>query len=111
MLHLQTLPWQFWYVLILREPVGVVGLVLPWNFPLLMLSWKIAPALAMGNTVVLKPAEFTPATAILFAEMCSEVGLPPGVLNVVLGDHKAGQALAAHKGIGKLAFTGSMTCR
>ena len=89
------------------RPIGVVGQIIPWNFPLLMLAWKVAPALAMGNTVVLKPAEFTPATAVLFAEMCSEVGLPPGVLNVVLGDHKAGQALAAHKGIGKLAFTGS----
>ena len=89
------------------RPIGVVGQIIPWNFPLLMLAWKIAPALAMGNTVVLKPAEFTPATAILFAEMCSDVGLPPGVLNIVLGDHKAGQALAAHKGIGKLAFTGS----
>ena len=89
------------------RPIGVVGQIIPWNFPLLMLAWKIAPALAMGNTVVLKPAEFTPATAVLFAEMCSEIGLPPGVLNVVLGDHKAGQALAAHKGIGKLAFTGS----
>ena len=89
------------------RPIGVVGQIIPWNFPLLMLAWKVAPALAMGNTVVLKPAEFTPATAVLFAEMCSEVGLPPGVFNVVLGDHKAGQALAAHKGIGKLAFTGS----
>jgi aldehyde dehydrogenase (NAD+) len=90
-----------------HRPIGVVGQIIPWNFPLLMLAWKVAPALAMGNTVVLKPAEFTPATAVLFAEMCREVGLPPGVLNIVLGDHKAGQALAVHPGIGKLAFTGS----
>jgi len=89
------------------RPIGVVGQIIPWNFPLLMLAWKVAPALAMGNTVVLKPAEFTPVTAVRFAELCSEIGLPPGVLNIVLGDHKAGQALAAHPGIGKLAFTGS----
>jgi len=74
---------------------------------LLMLAWKVAPALAMGNTVVLKPAEFTPSTAVLFAEMCSEIGLPHGVFNLVLGDHKAGEALTHHPEIGKLAFTGS----
>jgi aldehyde dehydrogenase (NAD+) len=89
------------------RPIGVVGQIIPWNFPLLMLAWKVAPALAMGNTVVLKPAEFTSATAVLFAEMCSEIGLPHGVLNVVLGDHKAGQALTQHPEVGKLAFTGS----
>ncbi len=89
------------------RPIGVVGQIIPWNFPLLMLAWKVAPALAMGNTVVLKPAEFTPATAVLFAEMCAEVGLPRGVFNVVLGDHKAGQALVNHAGVGKIAFTGS----
>jgi aldehyde dehydrogenase (NAD+) len=89
------------------RPIGVVGQIIPWNFPLLMLAWKVAPALAMGNTVVLKPAEFTSSTAVLFAEMCSEVGLPPGVFNLVLGDHKAGEALTNHKEIGKLAFTGS----
>jgi aldehyde dehydrogenase (NAD+) len=89
------------------RPIGVVGQIIPWNFPLLMLAWKVAPALAMGNTVVLKPAEFTSTTAILFADMCREIGLPPGVFNVVLGDHKAGQALTNHPGIGKLAFTGS----
>ena len=87
--------------------IGVVGQIIPWNFPMLMLAWKVAPALAMGNTVVLKPAEFTSATAVLFAQMCSEIGLPPGVFNLVLGDHKAGQALSVHPGIGKLAFTGS----
>jgi aldehyde dehydrogenase (NAD+) len=89
------------------RPIGVVGQIIPWNFPLLMLAWKVAPALAMGNTVVLKPAEFTSATAVLFAEMCREVGLPPGVFNLVLGDRKAGEALSHHRGIGKLAFTGS----
>ncbi len=87
--------------------IGVVGQIIPWNFPLLMLAWKVAPALAMGNTVVLKPAEFTSATAVLFAELCRDIGLPPGVFNLVLGDHKAGQCLAEHPGIGKLAFTGS----
>jgi len=89
------------------QPLGVIGQIIPWNFPLLMLSWKVAPALAMGNTVVLKPAEFTSATAVLFAEMCSEIGLPAGVFNLVLGDHKAGEAITQHSGIAKLAFTGS----
>jgi aldehyde dehydrogenase (NAD+) len=89
------------------QPLGVVGQIIPWNFPLLMLSWKVAPALAMGNTVVMKPAEFTSGTAVLFAEMCQEIGLPPGVFNLVLGDHKAGQALVNHDDVAKLAFTGS----
>ena len=89
------------------RPIGVVGQIIPWNFPLLMLAWKVAPALAMGNTVVLKPAEYTPATAVLFAEMCREIGLPRGVFNLVLGDHKAGEALTQHPEVGKLAFTGS----
>jgi aldehyde dehydrogenase (NAD+) len=89
------------------RPIGVIGQIIPWNFPLLMLAWKVAPALAMGNTVVLKPAEFTSSTAVLFAEMCREVGLPPGVFNLVLGDHKAGEALTNHQEVGKLAFTGS----
>ena len=89
------------------RPIGVVGQIIPWNFPLLMLAWKVAPALAMGNTVVLKPAEYTSATAILFAELCSEIGLPRGVFNVVLGDHKAGEALVNHSEVGKIAFTGS----
>ncbi|MEJ8566594.1 aldehyde dehydrogenase family protein [Elongatibacter sediminis] len=87
--------------------VGVVGQIIPWNFPMLMLAWKVAPALAMGNTVVLKPAEFTSATAVLFAAMCDEIGLPPGVFNLVLGDHKAGEALTVHDDVSKLAFTGS----
>ncbi|MGE0552503.1 MAG: aldehyde dehydrogenase family protein [Gemmatimonadales bacterium] len=89
------------------EPVGVVGQIIPWNFPLLMLAWKIAPALAMGNTVVLKPAEFTPLTALLFAELCCEVGLPAGVVNVVTGDGRTGEALVAHPDVDKIAFTGS----
>ncbi len=87
--------------------IGVVAQIIPWNFPLLMLAWKVAPALAMGNTVVLKPAEFTSSTAVLFAQMCKEIGLPRGVFNLVLGDHKAGQAMTTHPGVGKLAFTGS----
>lgn len=88
-------------------PVGVVGQIIPWNFPLLMLSWKIAPALAMGNTVVLKPAEFTPLTSLLFGELCVEAGLPPGVVNVVTGDGATGAALVAHPDVDKIAFTGS----
>jgi aldehyde dehydrogenase (NAD+) len=88
-------------------PVGVVGQIIPWNFPLLMLAWKIAPALAMGNTVVMKPAEFTPLTALLFAEICRECGLPDGVVNVITGDGKTGAALVAHPDVDKIAFTGS----
>ncbi|MCB9566665.1 MAG: aldehyde dehydrogenase family protein [Myxococcales bacterium] len=90
-----------------QVPVGVVGQVIPWNFPLLMLAWKIAPALAMGNTVVLKPAEFTSLTAIAFAELCDEVGLPPGVVNVITGDGRTGAAITKHPGVDKVAFTGS----
>ena len=89
------------------EPVGVVGQVIPWNFPLLMLAWKVAPALAAGNTVVLKPAEYTPLTALLFAEVAHATGLPPGVLNIVTGDGETGAALVRHPGIDKVAFTGS----
>jgi aldehyde dehydrogenase (NAD+) len=88
-------------------PVGVVGQIIPWNFPMLMLAWKIAPALAMGNTVVLKPAEFTPLTALLFGELCQEAGLPAGVVNVVTGDGTTGAALVAHPDVDKIAFTGS----
>ena len=90
-----------------RVPVGVVGQIIPWNFPLLMLAWKIAPALATGNTVVLKPAEFTSLTALRFAELCDEVGLPPGVVNIITGDGRTGEALVAHPGVDKIAFTGS----
>ena len=89
------------------EPYGVVGQIIPWNFPLLMLSWKVAPALATGNTVVLKPAETTPLTALLFAELCEEVGLPDGVFNLVTGDGSTGSHLVNHKDIKKIAFTGS----
>ena len=90
-----------------RVPVGVIGQIIPWNFPLLMLAWKIAPALAMGNTVVLKPAEFTSLTALRFAGLCQEIGLPPGVVNIVTGDGRAGEALVAHPDVDKIAFTGS----
>src|ERR1700681_3875265 len=88
-------------------PCGVVGQIIPWNFPLLMLAWKIAPALATGNTVVLKPAEFTPLTALAFAEICQEAGLPAGVVNIVTGDGSTGEALVAHPDVDKIAFTGS----
>ncbi|ARJ70995.1 aldehyde dehydrogenase family protein [Paracoccus contaminans] len=89
------------------EPVGVCAQVIPWNFPLLMLAWKVAPALAAGNTVVLKPAEQTPLTALAFAEICAEIGLPAGVLNIVTGAGETGAALVSHPGIAKVAFTGS----
>ncbi len=88
-------------------PVGVVGQIIPWNFPLLMLAWKVAPALAAGNTVVLKPAEYTPLTALRFAELAAEVGLPPGVLNIITGDGETGKALVSHPDVNKIAFTGS----
>jgi aldehyde dehydrogenase (NAD+) len=90
-----------------QEPLGVIGQIIPWNFPLLMLAWKIAPALAMGNTVVLKPAEFTSLTALLFAQVCREVGLPAGVVNVVTGEGGTGAALVEHPEVDKIAFTGS----
>ena len=86
---------------------GVVGQIIPWNFPLLMLAWKIAPALAAGNTVVLKPAEFTPLTALAFAEICHEIGLPDGVVNIITGDGSTGEALVKHPDVDKIAFTGS----
>jgi len=86
---------------------GVVGQIIPWNFPLLMLAWKIAPALATGNTVVLKPAEFTPLTALAFAEICHEIKLPAGVVNIVTGDGSTGEALVKHPDVDKIAFTGS----
>src|SRR4051794_19382070 len=90
-----------------HQPCGVVGQIIPWNFPLLMLAWKIAPALATGNTVVLKPAEFTPLTALAFAEICHEAGLPAGVVNIVTGDGATGEALVKHPDVDKIAFTGS----
>ena len=90
-----------------RTPIGVCGQIIPWNFPLLMLAWKIAPALAMGNTVVLKPAEYTPLTALLFAGICAQAGVPKGVINIVTGDGRVGEMIVAHDGIDKIAFTGS----
>ena len=89
------------------KPVGVAGQIIPWNFPLLMLAWKIAPALAAGNTVVLKPAETTPLTALFFADVCRQAELPPGVVNIVTGDGRAGAALVKHDDVDKIAFTGS----
>ena len=89
------------------KPLGVAGQVIPWNFPLLMLAWKVAPALACGNTVVLKPAETTPLTALLFAEICQQADLPPGVVNILTGAGATGAAVVAHPGVDKVAFTGS----
>jgi phenylacetaldehyde dehydrogenase len=105
-----SVPWMpgsEWHAYTLREPVGVCGQIIPWNFPLLMATWKIAPALATGNTVVLKPAEQTPLTALLLGEVLCEVGLPDGVVNIVTGFGDAGAALAAHDDVDKVAFTGS----
>ncbi|PWN07653.1 aldehyde dehydrogenase family protein [Rhodohalobacter mucosus] len=89
------------------QPLGVCGQIIPWNFPLLMLAWKIAPALAAGNTVVLKPAETTPLTALMFAEICNVAGVPPGVINIVTGAGQTGSTLVDHPDIDKIAFTGS----
>lgn len=89
------------------QPVGVVGQVIPWNFPLLMLAWKIAPALAMGNTIVIKPAPFTNLTALLFGEIVAEAGLPPGVINIITGGDQAGALITEHPDFDKIAFTGS----
>ncbi|OUR78581.1 aldehyde dehydrogenase [Alphaproteobacteria bacterium 46_93_T64] len=90
-----------------HEPMGVIGQVVPWNFPLLMLAWKIAPAIAAGNTVILKPAEFTSLTALCFAEICKNAGLPNGVVNIVTGDGSTGEHIVNHTDINKIAFTGS----
>ncbi|XP_015112061.1 aldehyde dehydrogenase, mitochondrial [Diachasma alloeum] len=90
-----------------HEPVGVCGQIIPWNFPLLMMAWKIAPALATGNTIILKPAEQTPLTALYLAQLAKEAGFPPGVLNVVPGFGQAGAAIVAHNDVDKVAFTGS----
>ena len=90
-----------------RVPVGVCGQIIPWNFPLLMLAWKVAPAIALGNTSVLKPAEFTPLSALLFADICRMAGLPKGVVNIVVGDGATGELIVNHLGIDKIAFTGS----
>jgi len=90
-----------------REALGVCGQIIPWNFPLLMLAWKIAPAIAIGNTCVLKPAEYTSLTALLFGRICQEAGVPHGVVNIVTGDGATGQAIVDHPDINKIAFTGS----
>ena len=91
-----------------REPLGVVGQIVPWNFPLMFTSWKMGPALAAGNTVVMKPAELTPLTTLRVAQLMADVGIPPGVVNIVPGyGHTAGQYMAEHPGIDKIAFTGS----
>ncbi len=89
------------------QPLGVVGQIIPWNFPLLMMAWKVAPALAMGNTVVLKPASLTSSTAVLFSQICQEIGLPKGVFNLVLGNGQTGQSIVEHPDVAKIAFTGS----
>lgn len=89
------------------SPIGVVGAIVPWNFPLMLLCWKVCPALAMGNTVVLKPATYTRLSALLFAEICAEAGLPPGVFNVVTGSGSLGSHFVSHHDVDKVAFTGS----
>src|SRR5205814_7834008 len=91
----------------LREPVGVCGQIIPWNFPLLMTAWKVAPALAAGCTIVLKPAEQTPLTALRLGQLALEAGIPPGVLNVLTGDGETGAAIVDHPDVDKIAFTGS----
>ena len=110
-IHGETIPVRGEYFnYTMREPVGVVGQIIPWNFPLLMAAWKIAPALACGNTVILKPAEQTPLTALRLGEICQEAGLPDGVLNIVPGyGPTAGAALAEHMDVDKIAFTGEYT--
>jgi len=107
-IHGETIPVKGNYLnYTLREPVGVVAAIVPWNFPLLLTAWKVAPALACGNTVIIKPASQTPLTALALAEIAHEVGLPPGVLNVVTGPgSKVGQTIVEHPGIDKIAFTG-----
>src|SRR5215471_15688050 len=107
-IHGETVPVKGNYLTYtLREPVGVVAAIVPWNFPLLLTSWKVAPAVACGNTVIIKPATQTPLTALALAEVAAEVGLPPGVLNVITGPgSEIGRALIEHDGIDKIAFTG-----
>jgi betaine-aldehyde dehydrogenase len=103
-----TLPWADGLTLTLHEPLGVVGLITPWNFPMLIASWKLGPALACGNTVVLKPSELTPLTTLRLAELATEAGIPDGVINVVVGDGPtAGQRLVDHPDVAKIGFTGS----
>lgn len=106
--HGETIPVTGGIDITFREPIGVVGLIVPWNFPLAIASWKLGPALACGNTVVLKPAELTPLTAVRFAELVLEAGLPEGVVNVVVGKGSVvGRRLVEHPGVGKIGFTGS----
>lgn len=106
--HGKVIPMDGKYLCYTRhEPVGVCGQIIPWNFPLLMFAWKIAPALSMGNTVVMKPAEQTSLTALYMAELSKEAGFPPGVLNVVPGFGDTGAAIVAHPNVDKIAFTGS----
>src|SRR5881396_2485422 len=107
-IHGETIPVKGNYLTYtLREPVGVVAAIVPWNFPLLLTSWKVAPALACGNTVIIKPASQTPLTALALADIAQQVGIPPGVLNVVTGPgSRVGQLLVEHPGIDKIAFTG-----
>ena len=102
---MNTFETAFTYTL--REPVGVVGLIIPWNFPLLLASWKLGPALACGNTIVLKPAEQTPLTTLRLGELAVEAGFPAGVVNIVTGGPETGKAIVEHPGINKIAFTGS----
>ena len=103
-----TLPWADGLAMTVHEPLGVVGLITPWNFPMLIASWKLGPALACGNAVVLKPSELTPLTTLLLAELALEAGLPDNVVNVVVGDGPtAGQRLVDHPGVAKIGFTGS----
>src|SRR6201989_3596738 len=104
----QTIPVSGGVDMTFREPLGVVGLIVPWNFPLVIASWKVAPALAAGNTVVLKPAELTPLTALELEKIALDAGLPEGVLNVVVGPGRVvGERLAEHPDVAKIAFTGS----
>lgn len=91
----------------IKEPIGVVGQIIPWNYPLLMMAWKVAPALAAGCTIVLKPAEQTPFTALMLGQLFNEAGFPPGVINIVSGFGETGALVSTHKGIDKVSFTGS----
>lgn len=103
-------PGAEYFACTVKEPVGVVGQIIPWNFPLLMAAWKLGPALASGCTIVLKPAEQTPLTALRLGELAQEAGIPDGVLNIICGDGVPGAALASHPGVDKCAFTGNEFC-
>ena len=103
----ESQPALLLYVLPVHCWPGVVGAIVPWNFPLMLMTWKICPALAMGNTVILKPATYTRLTALLFGEICAEAGLPPGVVNIITGSGSMGSILATHPRVDKVGFTGS----